>query len=93
VNFPVVSLPAGRSHVDGGPVGMQVIGLPFTERALLQMGIDYQTATDHHAEEPERLDGPDRAPFVSPGSPEAGPQPAYRPVTSPLGGILPAARR
>jgi aspartyl-tRNA(Asn)/glutamyl-tRNA(Gln) amidotransferase subunit A len=92
VNFPVLSLPAGRSRIDGGPIGMQVVGLPFTERALLQIGIDYQAATDHHTEEPERLDGPDRTPFVPPDTPDAGPQPAYRSVSSPLGGILPAAR-
>jgi aspartyl-tRNA(Asn)/glutamyl-tRNA(Gln) amidotransferase subunit A len=92
VNFPVLSLPAGRSRVDGGPIGMQVVGLPFTERALLQIGIDYQASTGHHTEEPETLDGPDRSPFVPPDSPDAGPQTPYRPVTSPVGGIFPAGR-
>jgi aspartyl-tRNA(Asn)/glutamyl-tRNA(Gln) amidotransferase subunit A len=93
VNFPVLSLPAGRSHVDGGPVGMQVVGLPFTERTLVQIGIDYQAATGYHTEEPERLDGAGRTPFAPPDVPDAGPQPAYRPVASPLGGILLGTRR
>lgn len=90
VNFPVLMLPAGRSHVDGGPVGMQVVGLPFTERALIQIGLDYQTATAYHTEEPPDLDGGGRAPFAPPPEPDAGPQPPYRPVPSPLGGIFPA---
>ena len=91
VNFPVLSLPAGRSHVDGGPVGMQVIGLPFTEQALLRIGVDYQAGTGYHAEEPERLDGPDRSPYERPATHDPDPQPPFRPVPSPIGGIFPSS--
>ncbi len=89
VNFPVLSLPASRSRVDGGPVGMQLIGLPFTEQSLIQIGVDYQMATSHHAEEPGGLDGADRPVFVAPHTPDAVPQRPYKPVLSPLAGIFP----
>ncbi|NED96504.1 amidase [Phytoactinopolyspora alkaliphila] len=54
-NFPVVSLPGGLSHVDSGPVGLQLIGVPFTEPLLLQIAIDYQARTAHHLAEPPGL--------------------------------------
>lgn len=88
-NFPVLSLPAGISPTDGGPVGMQLVGLPFTESTLLQIGVDYQAATDHHTAEPPALDDAARTPFAPPVVPNDGPQPAYVPVASPLDGLLP----
>ncbi len=88
-NFPVLSLPAGRSHVDGGPVGMQLVGLPFAERTLIQIGADFQAATHYHEEQPADLDGVGRRPFSPPDRRSGGQQPPYEPVASPLGGILP----
>jgi aspartyl-tRNA(Asn)/glutamyl-tRNA(Gln) amidotransferase subunit A len=82
VNFPVVAVPAGRSATDGSPVGMQIVGTPYTDTGLLQLAIDYQSATRHHREQPPGLDsapayrGPERreegraqAPFVARASP------------------------
>lgn len=60
-NFPVVCLPGGLSHVDSGPVGLQLIGLPHTEAELLQIAVDYQAHTDHHQAEPPGLTMPAEA--------------------------------
>lgn len=87
-NFPVVSLPAGLSSTDGGPVGMQLVGLPFTERTLLAIAVDFQAATEYHAMIPPDLDVPGRPPF-SRRRVEAGPQPPFRTVPSPLEALLP----
>jgi aspartyl-tRNA(Asn)/glutamyl-tRNA(Gln) amidotransferase subunit A len=87
-NFPVLSLPAGISTLDGGPVGLQLVGLPFAERVLLQIGVDYQAATDHHRAVPPDLDAP-RSAFRAPVVPDDGLQRAYAPVSSPFVGLLP----
>lgn len=76
-NFPVVCLPAGRSPVDGGPVGVQLIGLPHTEPMLLQVAIDYQAATGHHLAEPPGLDDHTARPYQGPSRPDGGPQPPF----------------
>ncbi|HEX5403599.1 MAG TPA: amidase [Pseudonocardiaceae bacterium] len=66
VNFPVVAVPSGRSGTDGSPVSMQIVGTPYTDTGLLQLAIDYQSATEHHREQPSGLDtapayqGPER---------------------------------
>jgi amidase len=44
--FPALSLPAGRT-AGGMPVGVELLGLPFTEPGLLSMGYDYEQATKH----------------------------------------------
>jgi aspartyl-tRNA(Asn)/glutamyl-tRNA(Gln) amidotransferase subunit A len=88
VNFPVVAVPAGRSAKDGSPVGMQIVGTPYTDTALLQLAIDYQSATAHHREEPPGLDsaplyrGPDR-------KEEGRRQVAFVPQSSPIDPIVP----
>jgi Asp-tRNA(Asn)/Glu-tRNA(Gln) amidotransferase A subunit family amidase len=44
--YPALSLPAG--FTDGGlPVGVELLGLPFTEPTLLAMGHAYEQATHH----------------------------------------------
>lgn len=45
--FPALSLPAGLTP-QGMPVGVELLGLPFSEPALLAMGYDYEQATGHH---------------------------------------------
>jgi aspartyl-tRNA(Asn)/glutamyl-tRNA(Gln) amidotransferase subunit A len=85
-NFPVLSLPAGRSPTDGGPVGMQVVAEPFRDAAALQLGIDYQAATDYHTAEPPDLDG--RPPYEPPAVPDGGPQPAWIPPVSPFAAFV-----
>lgn len=83
-NFPVVCLPAGRSPVDSGPVGVQLIGLPHTEPMLLQLAIDYQAATGYHLSEPPGLDDHTAPDYVGPDRPAAGPQPPLRVPVDPF---------
>jgi amidase len=44
--FPAVSVPAGFT-VDGLPVGVELLGAPFTEPTLLGLAYDYEQATGH----------------------------------------------
>jgi Asp-tRNA(Asn)/Glu-tRNA(Gln) amidotransferase A subunit family amidase len=49
--LPALALPTGfgNGHL---PVGLQVMGAPFSEAALLTVGDAYQKATAHHLEHP-----------------------------------------
>jgi aspartyl-tRNA(Asn)/glutamyl-tRNA(Gln) amidotransferase subunit A len=47
-----VSLPAGFSE-GGLPVGIQLIGAPFSDAMLIRMGRAFQTATDWHRRRPD----------------------------------------
>jgi aspartyl-tRNA(Asn)/glutamyl-tRNA(Gln) amidotransferase subunit A len=47
-----LSLPAGFSS-DGLPIGVHLIGAPFTEARLIQIGRAYQQATDWHKRKPK----------------------------------------
>ena len=47
VGFPALSLPCGRG-ADGLPVGLQIIGRPFDEATVLQVGHAYEQATAWH---------------------------------------------
>jgi aspartyl-tRNA(Asn)/glutamyl-tRNA(Gln) amidotransferase subunit A len=87
--FPVVSLPAGLSPSDGSPVGMQLVGLPFTEQLLLQVAVDIQAATDYHSACPAGLDEAPR--YVPPPRHETGPQPPFVVVRSPFDALVPEA--
>ncbi len=48
--LPAISIPAGFS--DGLPVGMQIIGKPFSEETLLKIAHAFQQATDWHKRRP-----------------------------------------
>lgn len=52
LGLPALSIPAGFSS-SGLPVGMQLIGRPFEEAAVLQIGGAFQRATDFHSKRPE----------------------------------------
>ncbi len=55
LGFPVVTLPAGTSRTTGLPVGVQLIGAPFDEATLLQIGVDLQHRSPHHEQQPDGL--------------------------------------
>ncbi len=47
-----LSVPCGFDAA-GLPIGMQILGAPFTEERLLQVGAAYQRATDWHLKSPD----------------------------------------
>ncbi len=48
--IPGLSIPAGFS--DGLPVGVQILGKPFSEETLFRIGFAYEQATDWHKRRP-----------------------------------------
>ncbi|MBL8216852.1 MAG: amidase [Bryobacterales bacterium] len=50
VGYPALSLPCGL--VNNLPIGIQLVGLPFTENKLLTVGKAFQSATDWHRRRP-----------------------------------------
>jgi len=49
--LPAISIPAG--FADGLPIGMQIIGKPFSEETLLKIAYAYEQATEWHKRKPE----------------------------------------
>ncbi len=49
--LPAISIPAGFG--DGLPIGMQIIGKPFSEETILKIAHAYQQATDWHKRKPQ----------------------------------------
>ena len=47
---PSISLPCG--HMDGMPVGLQIIGKAFDENTILKAAYSFEQNTDHHAKRP-----------------------------------------
>jgi len=48
--IPAISIPAG--FADNLPIGMQIIGKPFSEQTLLRIAFAYEQATDWHKRKP-----------------------------------------
>jgi aspartyl-tRNA(Asn)/glutamyl-tRNA(Gln) amidotransferase subunit A len=48
--IPAMSIPAG--FVDNLPIGMQIMGRPFSEETLLRIAFTYEQATDWHKRKP-----------------------------------------
>jgi len=48
--IPAISIPAG--FADNLPIGMQIIGKPFSEGVLLRIAFAYEQATDWHSRRP-----------------------------------------
>ncbi|MDO5668215.1 MAG: amidase [Alcaligenaceae bacterium] len=49
--LPSLNVPCGFDE-DGMPIGMQIIGRPFDEALLFNMGTVYQDNTEHHKQRP-----------------------------------------
>ncbi|HEY6203463.1 MAG TPA: amidase [Candidatus Limnocylindria bacterium] len=49
--LPAIFFPCGFG-TDGLPVGLQLVGPPFSERLLVALASAYQRATDHHTKRP-----------------------------------------
>ena len=52
--LPGMSVPCGFSQ-DGLPIGLQIIGSPFGEEAMLRVGYAYEQATEWHRRVPEGM--------------------------------------
>ncbi|MGA2597438.1 MAG: amidase [Bryobacteraceae bacterium] len=48
--LPALSLPCG--FADGMPIGIQLVGRPFSENTLLKIGREFQSRTDFHKRRP-----------------------------------------
>jgi aspartyl-tRNA(Asn)/glutamyl-tRNA(Gln) amidotransferase subunit A len=57
LGFPAVTVPGGASSASGLPVGLQLVGAPFNEANLIQIGIDLQAHYPHFQEQPRGLAG------------------------------------
>jgi aspartyl-tRNA(Asn)/glutamyl-tRNA(Gln) amidotransferase subunit A len=55
LGFPVVTVPGGVSSASGLPVGIQLVGAPFSEARLIQIAIDLQLHHPHFTEQPPGL--------------------------------------
>lgn len=51
LGLPVLVVPAGRAR-GGLPIGLQLIGRPFGDEAVVALGTAFQRATDHHRRAP-----------------------------------------
>jgi aspartyl-tRNA(Asn)/glutamyl-tRNA(Gln) amidotransferase subunit A len=49
--IPAISIPAG--FADNLPIGMQIMGKPFSEETLLRIAFAYEQATDWHKRRPQ----------------------------------------
>ncbi len=49
--LPAISIPAG--FADGLPIGMQIIGKPFSEETILKIAYAYEQATEWHKRRPK----------------------------------------
>jgi aspartyl-tRNA(Asn)/glutamyl-tRNA(Gln) amidotransferase subunit A len=55
LGMPAVSVPCGMA--DGVPIGLQIMGRPFDETGILQIGMAYQELTTWHLRRPPATGG------------------------------------
>jgi aspartyl-tRNA(Asn)/glutamyl-tRNA(Gln) amidotransferase subunit A len=51
--LPAISIPCG--FVAGMPVGLQIVGTPFSENTLLALAREFQNRTDWHKRRPPAM--------------------------------------
>jgi len=51
--LPAISLPCGYTEEEGLPLGLQIIGKPFSESTLFRVAHAYEQATNHHKKRPD----------------------------------------
>jgi len=59
LGVPALTVPCGRDR-NGMPVGMQIVGRPFSEARLIEIGMLFQTLTDWHLDVPDLFSDPPR---------------------------------
>ena len=53
--LPAITLPCGT--VNGLPIGLQIVGPPFTENRILAFAREFQRTTDFHKQHPSAVPG------------------------------------
>ena len=48
--LPALTMPCG--FVNGLPIGLQIVGRPFSENHILALGVEFQKRTDFHKQHP-----------------------------------------
>ncbi|PLP56657.1 Asp-tRNA(Asn)/Glu-tRNA(Gln) amidotransferase GatCAB subunit A [Mesorhizobium loti] len=57
LGVPALTVPCGRDR-NGMPVGMQIVGRPFAEAQLIQIGMLFQSLTEWHLQVPDLFSEP-----------------------------------
>jgi amidase len=72
--FPAISVQAGFTSTEGMPVGLELMGLPYSEPDLLGMAFDYSEATNHRRAPASVPELPSRT-IPAPGAGDPSPTP------------------